>query len=363
MGLSLGSHTFCQLYHEFIIQENGEKKNRIIVTLKMFISTILFSLRLCSLKFINPKSKRIIKARIFRRKAAVILHDLICGKLLGDGCLTKEKNRKPRFQFTHCAKDEGWSHYCYEQLNEALPLAAPNYRKLFDVRMSLGYTESFVVQSRTSDLVSLLYETWYPVGKKELPYKYIEENFTDRSLAWWYQDDGHLKLDGNIPRKIILSTDSFSKEENLFLQQFLQKMYGFQFSVDGQNRLLLYDQFQIYYFLQIVELYLHESMNRKKRPENYLKKIADRTTVYLPDDIILAKPTKEINDQYVKLPLLIEAAKNQDEFFRRNLVLQQGSITRPYQIKIFQPYRESLQKLKQQTGLTVSQLTNYCFRL
>lgn len=300
---------------------------------------------------------------ILHREVAVILHDLVCGKLLGDGCLTKEQNRKPRFQFTHCAKDKGWSLHCYEQLSELLSLTEPKYRKLFDPRMSLGFTESFVVQSRTSDVVSFLYETWYPKGKKELPFSYIEENFTDRSLAWWYQDDGHLKLDSDIPRKIILSTDSFSKKENLFLQQFLHAKYGFRFSMDGQNRLLLYDKFQIYYFLHIVEPYLHESMNRKKRPFSRVKQIANRTTIYLPADIILTKPTEEINNQYTKLPLVKETAKKQPNFFKRNLILQQNAVTKPYQIKILPPHREVLQDLKQQTGLTISQLTNYCFRI
>lgn len=290
------------------------------------------------------------------------MHDLICGKLLGDGCLTKEQNRKPRFQFTHCIKDKGWSYYCYEQLDEFLPLAPPKYRKLIDSRMKLGYTESFIVQSRTSIDISSLYEVWYPNRKKELPLSYIEENFTDRSLAWWYQDDGHLKVDGDIPRKIILSTDSFSKEENLFLQHFLQEKYGFRFSLDGQNRLLLYDQFQIFYFLHIVDPYIHESWNRKKRPNCRVKPIAARTTVYLPDEIILAEPTKEINSQYRKLPLIIEAAKNQNEFFRQNVASQQIP-TKSYQIVIHPNYRKSLQELKQQTGLTVSQLTTCCFRM
>ncbi|QHJ69584.1 endonuclease [Planococcus halotolerans] len=290
------------------------------------------------------------------------MHDLICGKLLGDGCLTKEQNRKPRFQFTHCIKDKGWSNYCYEQLGESLPLTPPKYRKLIDSRMKLGYTESFIVQSRTSIDISFLYEVWYPSGKKELPLSYIGDNFTDRSLAWWYQDDGHLKLDGDIPRKIILSTDSFSKEENLFLQHFLQEKYGFRFSLDGQNRLLLYDQFQIYHFLYLVEPYLHDSMNRKKRPTHRVKPIAARTTVYLPDEIILAKPTKEVNSQYSKLPLIIEAAKNQDEFFRQNIASHQIP-TKSYQIVIHPNYRESLQELKLQTGLTVSQLTTCCFRM
>ncbi|MFD1031464.1 hypothetical protein [Metaplanococcus flavidus] len=140
-------------------------------------------------------------------------------------------------------------------------------------------------------------------------------------MAWWYQDDGHLKLDGDIPRKIILSTDSFSQGENLFLQHFLLDKYGFHFSLDGQNRLLLYDQFQIYYFLQIVDPYLHESMSRKKRPAYRVKPIADRTTIYLPDHLVLTKPTEEINRQYIKLARIIEAAKNREGFFRHNIVL------------------------------------------
>src|SRR5690606_32734929 len=110
--------------------------------------------------------------------------------------------------------------------------------------------------------------------------------------------------------------------------------YGFRFSLDGQNRLLLYDQFQIYYFLQVIEPYLHESMYRKKRPFNPVKEIADRTTVYLTDDIVLAKPTKEINEQYVKLPLLIDAAKKKDEFFWKNMSLHQSQVTKSYQVKI-----------------------------
>lgn len=33
---------------------------------------------------------------------------IICGKLLGDGCITKQQNRKPRFQFMHTISDYDW---------------------------------------------------------------------------------------------------------------------------------------------------------------------------------------------------------------------------------------------------------------
>lgn len=79
------------------------------------------------------------------------MQDMLCGKLLGDGCLTKQNGRKPRFQFTHCKKDEGWSEHCFKQLSPFPPLNPPKYRKIVDLRMFSGYTESHIVQSRTSE--------------------------------------------------------------------------------------------------------------------------------------------------------------------------------------------------------------------
>lgn len=292
------------------------------------------------------------------------MHDLLCGKLLGDGCLTKQQGRKPRLQFIHCKKDLGWSVRCYEQLSPFLPLNPPSYRKIIDSRITIGYTESYMVQSRTSEVLCQLYEIWYPNLKKELPIAYIQEHFTDKSLAWWYQDDGHLKQQNGVPRKVILSTDNFSLMENQFLIDFLQMKYGLSFSLDGQNRLLLYDQFQILYFLKLVEPYIQESMNRKKRVQSVPKKIADRTTIYLPADIILTKPTAEINDQYKKLSLLSALAKDYKSFFKQNILVSEQTLdSKSYQIKINLECKNILEHLKYQTGLNISQLTAYCFRL
>jgi len=290
------------------------------------------------------------------------MHDLICGKLLGDGCLIKQKGRKPRFQFTHCKKDVGWSEYCYEQLSSFLPLNPPKYRRIDDQRITSGFTESYIVQSRTSEELCQLYEIWYPHGKKELPLAYIQQYFNDRTLAWWYQDDGHFKQQNGIPRKIILSTDSFSLQENQFLIDILQKKYNLSFSLDAQNRILLYDQFQIIYFLKLVDSYIHESMNRKKRIPYEPKKIAERTTIHLPADLVLTKPTAEINEKYNKLPLLIALAENHNDFFKNNIPMQ-SQVTKPYQIKINKDFIEILGQLKYQTGLNISQLTECCFRL
>ncbi|GEN82993.1 hypothetical protein SLU01_13050 [Sporosarcina luteola] len=145
----------------------------------------------------------------------------ICGKLLGDGCITKQDGRKPRFQFMHRVEDVGWTQHCYEQLKRDIPVNPPAYRKVLDTRLKKGFSESYVVQSKTHEAITALYKIWYPNGKKVLPKQWIQQHLDERSLAWWYQDDGHLKIVKGIASKIYLSTDGFTKEENEFLMQWL----------------------------------------------------------------------------------------------------------------------------------------------
>lgn len=52
--------------------------------------------------------------------------------------------------------------------------------------------------------------------------------------------------------------------------------------MDGQNHILIYDKFQIIYFLHLVSPLLDDSMNRKALPIQPLRPIGKRTTIYLP---------------------------------------------------------------------------------
>jgi hypothetical protein len=189
--------------------------------------------------------------------------DLMIGKLLGDGCITKQKGRKPRFQFIHSKKDKGWCEHCYSALKEHLPLNAPKYRKVKDKRVKSGYTEGYYVQSKTQETITMLRSMWYKEGQKIIPLDYLSDHLSIRTLAWWYQDDGHLKIQNNIPKKIILSTESFSTLENTLLCKLVKEKFHLSFSQDKQNRIVLYDRFQILYFLKLIERYIHPSMSRK----------------------------------------------------------------------------------------------------
>jgi len=294
-------------------------------------------------------------------------HNYICGKLLGDGCITKQDGRKPRFQFMHRTEDVGWAEYCYDHLKNSIPLSPPTYRKVIDLRIKKGYSESYIMQSQTDKVITDLYKKWYLYEKKVLPSDYIEQHLDEQSLAWWYQDDGHLKIVNGTVNKIILSTDRFSNEENNRLIQLLLEKFNLRFVLDGQNRILLYDQFQIIYFLHLVPPWLHGSMNRKALPIQPFRTIAKRTTIYLPTKFKLVKPTSEINGKLDKLDTLFANSTKEvcihTTFSTFNPLLAKREYANSYQIIIDEKHRQTLARIRQQTGLSISQLTNYCFSI
>jgi hypothetical protein len=293
--------------------------------------------------------------------------NLIAGKLLGDGSITLQKGRKPRFQFIHATSDKEWCFYCYEKLMNVLPLSPPYYKKVHDNRILKGYTECFQVQSRTDPFITWLESIWYQDRKKIIPFPFLDLFLDEIALAWWYQDDGHLALNKNIPKKIILSTDNFSNTENLGLIDLLSKKFHLYFKLDAQNRLILYDQLQIYYFLFLIDPYIHPSMKRKIVPRRHPHKVAKRTTIYLPTTIILSKPTKEIHKSLENLHSLYRITMNRDSFiqFYKDVISHNhlNQETKGYQISIHESDSSIIQSIKSKTGLTASQIITICFLL
>lgn len=250
-------------------------------------------------------------------------------------------------------------------MKNTIPLNPPVYKKSIDLRLKKGYSESYYVQSKTDETITELYNTWYPYGQKQLPHRYIAQHLDEEALAWWYQDDGHLKITNGNVTKIVLSTDDFSTEENKQLIELLYRKFHIRFQLDGQNRLLLYDQFQIIYFLHLVSPWLNESMQRKAMPVQPLRPIAKRTTIYLPETIKLTKPTSEINE---RLKYLGHLFNNTEETIRIPIIyntfvpiIEENTPAKSYQIIIQENHREKLAMIRQQTGLAVSLIVRWCF--
>ncbi|WP_284036440.1 endonuclease [Neobacillus sp. 114] len=292
----------------------------------------------------------------------------ICGKLLGDGCFTRQKGRKPRFQFIHKAEDFEWANYCFNELKDFIPLNSPKYKQVNDTRIKRGFTECYYVQSRTNEIITQLDRIWYPERVKQIPFPFKDSYLNEETLAWWYQDDGHLKEENGIPRKIILSTDNFTPDENLQLINILRGKFHLHFSIDGQNRLILYDQPQIIYFNRLICPYLHSSMDRKiiKFNERATKKFPRITTVHLPDNLLINKPTSEINQQLDKLPYLYEMIDYREsylEFYNKKIrFLRNQQSKKTYQVKFNNKQWYYLDNIKQKTGLNYSQIVLICFK-
>ncbi|WP_082195183.1 hypothetical protein [Bacillus andreraoultii] len=271
------------------------------------------------------------------------------------------------FNLFHKSSDYEWANHCYKVLSQFIPLNVPKYKKVIDKRVKVGYTESYYVQSKTCDYVTLLESIWYKNRKRVIPFEFVKDYLDVKALAWWYQDDGHLKLEKNIPRKIILSTDSFTKEENEFLIKELNRKYLLSFSRDSQNRLVIYDQRQIYYFIRLTQPYMHKSMVRKSFPipHKNTPNQAYRTTIYLPETIKLTKPTYQINKQLENLSDILDIVKVRESYlnFYKNklLVLNEITIRKSYQVIIDKSHREKMVECKNYTGLNNSDIVTICF--
>lgn len=173
-------------------------------------------------------------------------------------------------------------------------------------------------------------------------------------------DDGHLKIKNNVPIKIILSTESFTAEENNWLINFLMDKYQLSFRTDKQHRIILYDRFQIFYFLYIVTPYLHHSMCRKIPSRcNLVHDIKSRrTTISLPETITLKSPTKDINTILHHLHELISQYKH-ELFYKKwvpTIVIHESLTLKPYQISLSNTRIKNLKYLQELTGLTFNQL-------
>lgn len=281
------------------------------------------------------------------------------GKLLGDGTIIKKEGRRPRFQFMHRVEDFEWTHYCYEQLRHYIPLSEPTYERAKDNRSPKGYSERYTVQSFTHEQVNQLYDIWYPNKMKAVPLTHLERYFTAESLAWWYQDDGHLKKNKEgVVEKLVLSTECWTDEERELLKYILNLKFNLLFSIDGQKRLLLYDQLQINYFLQLVEPWMQPIMIRKMKTALPYKTIAKRTTLTVTSNFQFERPTKELNETIAHY--IDDVELNAQHFQKWNYARRERNEMKSYQITLTDDNRQKLAQVQAKTGLTLNEITQHC---
>ena len=252
------------------------------------------------------------------------LNSLLCALLLGSGRIISSSTSHKYFRFTFQTKHAEWAHSCRQQLQSYLPSFVIKKEQTTDTRSTLGYTERVVIESAPCATADALYSAWYQNGSKGMPLEFVEQHMTDQTLAWWYQDCGHLKVKENgTLEKLILSTEQWTDEELRLLQYVMNSKFNLLFTIDGQRRLILYDQLQIKYFLSIVTPWIHPLFSYKIRNEEVHKPVAERTTIRLPNQISIPAPTKEINQMIQQYASSIQVTSN--NFQRLNYARQENN--------------------------------------
>ena len=128
------------------------------------------------------------------------------GILMGDGHV----NKNGCFSTAHGEKQNDYSKYIHSILGG---------------KLSYNKKNQTTVQFNNNGHTHKFRELFYENGKKTI--KNILNYIDDISLAFWYMDDGYLKLSkGCVNYSIELCTDSFSKEDHILLQNMFKNKFN-----------------------------------------------------------------------------------------------------------------------------------------
>lgn len=187
--------------------------------------------------FVNKNIRKNIN-----KKLTDIQEQILNGHLLGDGCLCKPKNDNTNSRFTikRAASDLEYLNWSAKYFQDYLSPTGVYNIKIFDDRYKKYYYSS-IFYTRQLPIFTEYYNKWYPKGKKIVPKDLI---LTPLTIAVWLADDGSIRSQSPTKLTMTFSTDSFSKENVIFLQEQLNKLYGPRIYV--KNKYQKEDSFQIH---------------------------------------------------------------------------------------------------------------------
>ena len=145
---------------------------------------------------------------------------LILGTLLGDGSLEK-RWKFPRLRIDHSFAQEEYVFWKYNILQN-IATRIPHILYETDKRSGKTFGRWYFSTKAISEL-DFYHQLFYRNNKKVISEDIVDHFSSPLSLATWLMDDGYKRNDCNALR---LSTDCFSYEEHLVLQNCLSKNFG-----------------------------------------------------------------------------------------------------------------------------------------
>lgn len=181
--------------------------------------------------------------------------EILIGLLLGDSCLHfRNKNKKSvRLEFK-----VGKKNYLY--LQHLIDI----YKDLFNLNTKIGETKtSFYIKTKTIKILFPFYTLFYINGKKVITDDLLNSMFfTEKSLAYWFMDDGHCE---NKAGRYKISTQCFSLDNQKLLQILLKKKFQIETMLYKKDRshILVIKRESTKRFRSLIEPYIIDSMKYK----------------------------------------------------------------------------------------------------
>lgn len=147
---------------------------------------------------------------------------IICGSLLGDGCLLLTPGYKnARFFIRHSQSQAEYFRWKVEKLEE---IASPKSVQIQqpDAQSFSQKNQKLLFQSRALEPLTELYHWTYKQKKLRIRRRWLNQ-LTPLSLAIWWCDDG--SIIGVPPRKGVLCTDGFDEKSVRRLAQYIEKVW------------------------------------------------------------------------------------------------------------------------------------------
>ena len=184
--------------------------------------------------------------------------EILIGLLLGDVHVSKVNTKNSRFLFEQGEVHRDYLFHLYDLFKDYCKTEPKIYSR-FDKRTNKTYSR-VKFSMLTSPLFNYYHDLFYLNGNKIIPAN-LGELLTARSLAYWAMDDGNKTGTG-----FRLNTQSFTKDENLFLIKILKDNFNLDCTLNIHNK----DLYRIYIttksmpkFKDLVSPYFHESMMYK----------------------------------------------------------------------------------------------------
>lgn len=187
--------------------------------------------------------------------------EILVGTLLGDSSLQYYPNhrwRTPKFKCEHGDVQKEYAYLLCDKLS-SLGSTIKKYNRL-DKRTGKTYI-NYCVTTSCNPYFFAMYNQLYNSGKKEIDSNFLS-NFTIKSLAYLYMDDGY--ADQNTA---YICTDNFSDKSRRILIEHIENRFGLHFSTvnHGKYYRLRLSQYDFPRFKELVNPYIIESLKYKLR--------------------------------------------------------------------------------------------------